>query len=100
MYKILGTLIAFIFFCESINAQTDLVLDQNTTPQYNELIEAYRQLDQKYDKAKLFSYGNTDFGLPVKLFVISDNNEFNAQKLKHEMHTKVIIGTTMWKFQK
>ena len=85
MYKFTTTLL--ILLClNNIFAQSSLVLDKNTTPEYPELIKAYKQLDNQYTNAKLLTYGTTDFGLPLKLLVISNTQTFDPIKAKQEKH--------------
>jgi len=87
----------FIFFCLIVystqtNAQISLVLDGNTTPEYHELLEAYQNLDSIYDNAKLLTYGMTDFGLPLQLFVISQQKEFDPKRAKEKGKAVLLIN--------
>jgi len=52
------------------------------TPTYPEVIEFYENLDRQYPQAKLFTYGQTDFGKPLHLLVLSKNQDFNPASLK------------------
>lgn len=52
------------------------------TPTYPEVIKFYENLDSQYPQAKLFTYGQTDFGKPLHLLVLSKNQDFNPASLK------------------
>lgn len=92
MTKIINLLSLIFLFSIQIKAQNKLILDENTTPEYTELIEAYEQLDRKFDHAKLLNYGTTDFGLPLKLFVISKLGEFDAVSAKEKGKAILLIN--------
>ena len=58
-------------------AQTNYYL-QNKTLTYNEVINAYQQLDGKYLQAKMLEFGRTDGGKPLHLFLINSTGNFNS----------------------
>src|SRR5437868_7391901 len=62
----------------------------NKTVTYAEAIEFYKDLDSKYEKAKLLSYGLTDSGKPLHLFVISSDADFNAESL-HRKNKRILL---------
>jgi hypothetical protein len=51
---------------------------------YEELLNQYRELDHSYESASLITYGKTDCGEPLQLFVIAQNHLFSPQDL-HQM---------------
>lgn len=53
----------------------------NRTPQWSEVIEYYKKLDKQFTQAKLFTEGTTDIGMPLHLFVISSDGDFNPESL-------------------
>jgi hypothetical protein len=62
----------------------------NKTVTYSEAIDFYRLLDSGYDKAKLITYGLTDSGKPLHLFVISSDGDFNPSSL-HKKNKRIIL---------
>lgn len=62
----------------------------NQTCTYDECISYYRQLDAKFDEAKLIAYGNTAVGKPVHLLVISADKSFDPVKI-HEAGKCVLL---------
>ena len=89
-----NTLLILLMLCalNSSYAQSKLVLDKNTTPKYNELIEAYQQLDKQYSNAKLLTYGMSDFGLALQLLVISESQVFNPKEAKQKSKAILMIN--------
>jgi len=57
--------------------QINLRYNNNETLTYDEVIAAYRYLDQKYDRCRLFNIGPTDIGRPLQLFVMSSDGDFD-----------------------
>ena len=92
MNKTIQLLTLLLLFSSQIKAQTNLILNKNTTPEYTELITAYEQLDNKFNQAKLLTYGTTDFGLPLKLFIISKTEEFDPNSAKEKGKAVLLIN--------
>ena len=82
-------LIAFLFFISGNYIYGQAIDSLNQSLTYFELIKEYKILDQKYDNAALITYGKTDCGLNLQLFIISGNGIFQPQSL-HELG-KVIL---------
>ena len=72
-----------ILFTTILLGQIQLKYHDNITPTYDEAISWYKYLDKKYKKAKLITYGKTDIGKPLHLFVISADKDFDPD-LYHE----------------
>jgi Zinc carboxypeptidase len=68
---------------------TEKYLD-NKTVTYSEAIAFYRQLDSTYDNAKLLTYGMTDAGKPLHLFVISYDADFDPASL-HKKNKRILL---------
>ena len=68
VFPLLGSNLSF--------GQIDLLYLKDQTPEYKELIQFYKELDQKYASAKLLSYPESDAGLPLQLFLIDKKQEF------------------------
>ena len=58
-------------------SQTEKLYLQNKTPEYNQIIDFYKNLDDQYPNAKLLEYGKADCGFPIHLFVIDANENFS-----------------------
>lgn len=59
----------------------ELQYEADYTPSWYEAIEMYEQLDKASPLGKLLTYGNTDSGKPLHLFVISKDRDFNPESL-------------------
>jgi hypothetical protein len=62
------------------------------TATYQECINFYKLLDQKYEEAKMLTYGDTDSGKPLNLFVLSNEKTFDAQKIKNLNKVVLLIN--------
>ena len=67
----------------------------NQTFTYDEVIESYTALDKKYEQAKFLSYGNTDIGQPLHLFVISKEKDFDPASLKNKNKRIILINNAI-----
>ncbi|OYT12770.1 MAG: hypothetical protein B6I19_08580, partial [Bacteroidetes bacterium 4572_114] len=70
----------------------NLNYNQNETVTYYEAIAAYKTLADNYPQAKLLSYGITDAGKPLHLFVMSKDHDFNPGSIKEAGKTIVLIN--------
>ncbi|MDA3891130.1 MAG: M14 family zinc carboxypeptidase [Salinivirgaceae bacterium] len=87
-------LIIFVFAAQLLYSQlnTPKVYEQNKTLSYHELIAEYQKLADASGKAELFTYGKTDVGLPLHLFVICGHKEFNPKVLRTDNMRIVLIN--------
>ena len=84
----------FLFSLSNLNAQVapfEISKGQKTAT-YQECIAFYNLLDQKYEEAKMLSFGNTDSGKPLNLFVLSKEKVFDAQKIKDLKKVVLLIN--------
>lgn len=66
---------------------------KTATATYNEAVAHYQQLAKAYpNQAKLYSYGNTDFGKPLHLLVLSKNGLFEPAKIKQSDKRVLLIN--------
>jgi hypothetical protein len=72
----LSILLSFILFSSAAFTQVEKLHLKNQSPTYKEVIQFYTNLADRYDYAKLFTYGTSDAGLPLHLFVIDYKKEF------------------------
>ena len=54
------------------------------TAEYEQVIEYYKTLDKQYEQAKLLTYGPTDFGAPLHLFVLSKDQDFDPVSIRNK----------------
>ena len=64
----------------------------NRSLSYDEVIQAYRDLDKKYPTARLFTEGLTDVGRPLHLFVISGDQQFDPVTIRSKNKAVVLIN--------
>ena len=74
------------------NTAVDLQFENNVSLTYPQVIEAYENLAKKYGQAKLFTYGKTDIGLPLHLFVISKSGVFNPETIRKRGYRIVMVN--------
>ncbi|NTE05074.1 M14 family metallopeptidase [Agrobacterium tumefaciens] len=89
----------FFVFC--MMCLSSFAIAQNTpfeqskktqTATYPEAIAYYKLLAKQYPQAKLFNYGNTDFGLPLQLLVLSKDQVFDPSTVKKRNKTVLLIN--------
>jgi len=87
-------ILSFVIVTNCVFAQLNppRVYEQNKTLTYSELINAYKKLADESGKAQLISYGKTDVGLPLHLFVICGYKEFNPKVLRQDNMRIVLIN--------
>jgi hypothetical protein len=61
-----------------------LKYDENLSLEYQEVIDAYRQLAHHYPEARLVEMGDTDIGKPLHLFMISGDRDFNPESIREK----------------
>lgn len=62
------------------------------TATYPEVIAYYQMLDSIYTEARLLTYGDTDFGIPLHLFVLSKNGEFDPETIRKDDKRILLIN--------
>lgn len=94
--KALISYLIIIFFIlyehATLFSQVELNYDNNETVTYDEAISLYQKLSQQYETAKLLTYGMTDAGKPLHLFVISRNKDFDPISLKKKNKRIILIN--------
>ena len=84
-----------ILFSSIIVGQIPLKYNENITPTYDEAISWYQLLEKKYKKAKLITYGKTDIGKSLHLFVISADEDFDPQTYRSKGKCMVMINNAI-----
>jgi hypothetical protein len=82
--------ILFLSILTTSKSQVNLKYSENITPTYQEVIDNYKLLDRKHAKAKLITYGPTDSGKPLHLFVISSDKDFSPKSL-HKKNKRILL---------
>ena len=77
MKKIILINIVLSLSALQLSSQSEKLYLQNKTPEYNQIIDFYKNLDTLYPNAKLLEYGLADCGFPIHLFVIDANENIN-----------------------
>lgn len=62
------------------------------TARYSEVIEYYQHLDKQYKQARLVSYGATDFGKPLHLFILSKDQDFDPASIRSRNKCVLLIN--------
>ncbi len=62
------------------------------TATYYEAIKHYELLDKTYEQAKLLNYGNTDFGKPLHLLVLSKDKVFDPVAIRKSNKRILLIN--------
>lgn len=95
--KLLQSVLVFLMaFQGVVCAQNEPLLhlsyEENYTPTYDEVIEMYRLLDEKYEHAILIGEGKTDVGKPLHLFIINNEPEFDPVKIREKGKSVLLIN--------
>lgn len=77
------------------NAQIQLKYEHNETLEYHEIIKAYKSLDKKHDNTRLIEAGWTDSGLPLHLFIISEEKQFSASENQNNDKRIIFINNAI-----
>jgi hypothetical protein len=87
--------ILLFIICISINALAQDIRDKynlNQTVTYTECINFYKRLEQKYPTSKLVEYGKTDVGIPLHLFMITNDKDFEINSIISKKKTILLIN--------
>lgn len=85
------SLLAILCLQTTAYLQVELRYEENYTVTYEEAILAYQEMDEAYPEARLLSYGSTDVGKPLHLFVISTGKTFDPEAIKKENKRILLI---------
>lgn len=87
-------LLCLVLFSFSVFSQKTPYEQRNKreTATYTEAIAYYKNLAQKYPEAKLFKYGNTDFGIPLHLLVLSKDRVFDPSEIIKRKKAVLLIN--------
>ena len=87
-------LLCLVLFSFSVFSQKTPYEQRNKTETatYTEAIAYYKNLAQKYPEAKLFTYGNTDFGIPLHLLVLSKDQVFDPSEIIKRKKAVLLIN--------
>jgi hypothetical protein len=100
-YRItIAMLLAIVFFACQTNeekrattgSRVDLRFDQNETVTYYEAVDFYQKLSDQYPEAQLLTYGMTDAGKPLHLFVMSKDGNFDPGHAKKTGKSVLLVN--------
>ncbi len=74
------------------NGQINTLYKENKTPTYKEVIQFYTDLDKQWGDAQLITYGLTDSGEPLHLFVIDPDHDFNPDSARIKGKSILLIN--------
>ncbi len=66
--------------------------DKRSTATYQELIDYYKLLDNKYGQMRIFDYGQTDIGKPLNLIVLSGDKIFDPIEIRKQNKRILLIN--------
>lgn len=86
--------IVFLFLltthCFSQDIKSKYLKNESVT--YIECINFYKQLETKYKNSKLFEYGLTDVGIPLHVFMITDDGDFNLESIRKKGKAILLVN--------
>ena len=82
----------FFFIHQSFSQKASEKYIYNKSNTWEQTIQFYTDLDKKFTNAVLLSYGNTDSGKPLNLFVIGSDNDFDPASIKSKNKAVVLIN--------
>ena len=89
----LFTLVLSLITMSAFAQQTPFEKNNKTTTTYEEAIKFYQGLAASFPKqSKLLTYGNTDFGKPLHLLVLSKDGIFDAAAVKKANKRVLLIN--------
>lgn len=84
---------SFLFLAYSILSTAFLSAQNNYTPPYDELMAEYRNLGSVFPgTCKLDSFGLTDRGVPLHLFLINSQGAFNRASVEDDLVILIMNG--------
>lgn len=85
-------LVTILILQTTLSAQYKAQYNENKTPTYYQVIDAYKYLANKYKQAVLFEEGKTDIGKALHLFIISGDRDFSQESIKKKNKRVVLIN--------
>ncbi|NVJ89109.1 MAG: M14 family metallopeptidase [Flavobacteriaceae bacterium] len=62
------------------------------TPEYEEVIDYYKDLAEAYDEISLFTFGETDSGKPLHLVVYNNEGIYNVNEISNSSKNRILIN--------
>lgn len=85
-----------IFFFVAMDTSAQLtpyeLSDKKETATYDQAIDYYKKLDETYSQAKLLTCGQTDFGKPLHLLVLSKDKVFDPSLIRKKDKRILLIN--------
>lgn len=96
MQKLLIYLLVSILTVQSTFSQTISTKFEESngtqTPTYFEIIDWWKNLDDKSGKVKMLTMGMTDAGYPLHLIVVSNNGDYNFDNIRKKNKRIILIN--------
>jgi len=92
MSKIISV-VFLVFTYLSVFSQEDIYL-KNETYTFEGVVDVFKELAKKYPKnAEFTEVGQSDYGLPIPLFIMSEDGKFSREELKNK--TVILINNAI-----
>ena len=89
-------LIGFVFAQKTTVPKIPFTLFEKSrgtqTPTYFEIIDWWKELDQKSDYVKMLTMGMTDAGYPLHLVIVSPDKDFNFESIRKKNKRVILIN--------
>lgn len=67
----------------------------NTTPNYPELIEIYKELDAEHEEIEMYEMGQSDYGLPIYVVIVNGAGDSTSTFQKARENTTLLINNAI-----
>jgi len=81
-----------LLFTDTFSQKASEKYLSNKSNTWEEAIRFYSDLDKKFDNAVLLTYGNTDSGKPLNLFVIAADSDLDINSIKAKNKAVILIN--------
>jgi len=92
VFFVLACLLVLAACKEDGEVNINLKYDDNLSLEYDEVIDAYRQLADHYPEARLVDMGMTDIGKPLHLFMISGDGDFDPGSIREKGKCIILVN--------
>ena len=88
--------IVFLLLCSASFAQTITTRFEKSSgkesPEYSDIIDWWKKLDEQSGKVKMLTMGMTDAGFPLHLIVVSNNGDHNFSNIRKNNKRIILIN--------
>ncbi|GAB4140162.1 MAG: M14 family metallopeptidase [Bacteroidia bacterium] len=90
IFRLILVLLVLPFFASSQNRKV-----YTQTPEYDQVISIFQELDRISPYAQMKAIGSTDVGKPLHLFVLSSDKKFSASEAKQKGKCVIMINNAI-----